>query len=239
MKLVLDAIADRQGRLARLPFVQRLERKGDLEDALVFTPGLTFFAMVFQDILRVCEARMEAPALRTIVTQHRSEDKGHDLWFLSDMAKLGAEPDVRWLFGPEQEATRDRAYALISEVFRANSDYARLTLLWVLEASGEVFFSRVAEYMRTSGCTERLDYFSESHHAIERGHHLLETHLRKQFEAVELTPEVRSEALGVVGRGFDAFTAMFDDLESRIAASHRSASKHRARTASRGDGSSP
>ncbi len=156
MKSVRSHIEARQTRFASVPFFQQLRSTMSAENALSFVRGLSFFVLTFQDILRLNEANVTHPTLRKIARHHRSEDRDHDLWFLEDVLELdGSIPDAEELFSPRDAATRDAAYALTSEVFRATDDRIRIVLLLVLEATGHVFFTSVVDHLRASASTDR------------------------------------------------------------------------------------
>src|SRR5690606_38185151 len=124
----------------------------------------------FQDMLRLNHERMQDPALRKIARQHRSEDAGHEVWFLSDMRKLGVERDIAWLFSEDHRGTRDPSLQLIAEVLGAVDDRQRLAIPLVLEAGGHAFFSRVFGFFERCGVTQKLEYFAETHWEVEMGH---------------------------------------------------------------------
>ncbi len=217
MKRVQEEIHQRAVVFERQPFFQRLELTETIEHARAFAPGLTFFVMAFQDMLRLNERNVTDPKLRAIAHHHRMEDMGHDSWFLHDMAALGTERDVRWLFGPEHETTRDTAYQLVAEAFRADDDHVRIVLPLVLEATGGVFFSRVPGYLERAGCTLPVKYFSRRHEQVERAHSMFEAELMGTLHAIELTPVQREAASALVDRAFAAMTRMVTDLEARMA----------------------
>ncbi|MEW5849458.1 MAG: hypothetical protein AB2A00_11625 [Myxococcota bacterium] len=208
MKRVLEAIAARQARFAAQPFFKRLEGVGTVEEARAFAPQLTFFVMVFQDILRVNEAKVKDPALRKVARHHRVEDRGHDNWFLHDLDQLGVTHGIGWLFGPRHAATRDAAYALMSEVHRASGDHVRVALLLVLEATGDAFFSRIPGFMARAGFDKPLKYFSEAHHQVERNHEMFERRMQEELRALVVPGEVEAEALAMVERAFDTMEGM-------------------------------
>jgi hypothetical protein len=212
-------IEERQRRFAKLPFFQRLERPAAEADARAFVPLLTFFAMTFQDVLRLNEARVSDPALRVLAQQHRHEDRQHEQWLLRDLRRLGVEPPLEVLFGPRHAAARDASYAVASEVFRATDDRVRLALILVLESTGDVFFARVPRYMEElwPGGGD-LEYFSRRHAAVEKGHTITENALAGRLD--ELTPPEGSaaerEALAMLERTFAAMTAMVESFEASI-----------------------
>jgi len=217
MQSVEKYLAQKQAELAKHPFFVRLEQNQGSDRELVFASGLTFWVFAFQDVLRLNESRVTDPALIPIARHHRAEDGGHDAWFLQDVALLDPTPrDLAWLFGPKHAHTRDAAYALMSEVFRASDDRVRVALLHTLESAGHVFFERVADYVHAVGMTDQLRYFSHHHLEVEKEHSLFEEDAAAAHE-LHLPPEVLAEALAMVDRCYQAFTQLFDGLEARLA----------------------
>ena len=216
MNTVRRYIAEKQAEIGSHPFFARLEGKPAFDSTMDFVAGMTFWVFVFQDILRLNEARMVSPDLGRIARHHRSEDRGHDAWFLDDLAELDPSPrDYRWLFGQHHAQTRDAAYALVSEVFRATDDYVRIALLLTLESAGHVFFERTADFVSLHGEDESLRYFSKRHLEIEKDHSMFEAEMMKPLD-LELSPSVRNEALAMVDRCYAAFNLLFSGLESRL-----------------------
>jgi hypothetical protein len=216
MNTVRRYISEKQAEIAQHPFFARLEGQAAFESTMDFVAGMTFWVFVFQDILRLNEARMVDPVLGRIARHHRSEDRGHDSWFLDDLDKLDPSPrDYRWLFGQHHAQTRDAAYALISEVFRASNDHVRILLLLTLESAGHVFFERSAEFVSLHGADKSLRYFSSTHLEVEKDHSMFEAEMMKPLD-VELSPSVRAEALAMVDRCYAAFDLLFSGLESRV-----------------------
>ena len=229
MKRVQDLIAARQREFAALPFARRLEEEGTIEDVAAFAPGLTFFVLAFQDVLRLNESRVSDPAIRRIVRRHRFEERGHEAWFLHDIAELRIERDVRWIFGAHHEATRDASYAIISEVLAARDDRVRLTLLLILEATSEVFSSRIGRYLARADHENPLYYFARTHHDREMGHELFAGDAKREILSFELPPDVLKEAQGLVDRVFDAMTEVFSELEARVVRSRMGLASSRPR----------
>jgi hypothetical protein len=177
---------------------------------------MTFFVMAFQDILRLNEARVQDLTLRAIVHHHRREDSGHDLWFLQDLVTIdGGLPDVRALFSPVDTMTRDVAYGLMSEVFRATDDRVRITIPLVLESTGHVFFERVVAYLDRVGYEGPLKYFARQHLDVELNHELFEREMNAILESLVMTEKERAPVLGMVDRSFDLMTSMLDALDER------------------------
>lgn len=216
MQRVHAAIEERKHQFAELPFSKRLLEKGSIEDVAAFAPGLTFFVLAFHDVLRLNESRVHDPAIRAFVRKHRFEERGHETWFLHDVSRLRIERDLRWVFGSHHETTRDASYAIVSEALTARDDRVRLTLLLVLEATSDVFASRIGDYLAQASYDGPLYYFSRTHHDREMGHELFMDEAQRDLLSIELPEPVLSDALGLVDRVFDAITEVFADLEARV-----------------------
>jgi hypothetical protein len=179
--------------------------------------------LAFQDVIRLNEPRVEHAFLRRIARHHRREDTGHDRWFLRDLERLGIGPvTTEWMFGSAHQETRDASYALVAEVFRAEHDSARITLILALEAAGHMFFERIAPYTAARGLHD-LEYFAGRHLAVEKDHQHMEDRMRAELERMELGQAERRECVGVVNRVFQAFDAMFDAICRESDADWRSA----------------
>ena len=213
MKSLQLYIAQKQAEFARHPFFHQLDSGLPFPHALSFAPDLTFWVMVFQDILRINEKLTTDVELRKIIKHHRVEDAGHDRWFLDDLQELGASRgDIRWLFSKRHAPTRDAAHALMAEVFCANDDCLRLVLLMTLESVGHVFFERVAKVVDRAGKTKILKYFSFSHLEVEKSHEVFEREIAGKIDAMVLSPSLREEAERLIDRCHAAFQAMFRGL---------------------------
>jgi hypothetical protein len=213
MKLVEGHVAKRQAEFYKHAFFEENRLGGDLRGVLSFAPDLTFWVMAFQDILRLNAVLTKDTQIRRIVRHHRAEDAGHERWFLDDLAALQVPaPDVRWLFGERHSPTRDAAYALMSEVYRATDDRLRLVLVKTLESAGHVFFGRVAAAVERAGLTKSFKYFSFSHLEVEKNHQVFEDEMARYVSGIRLEPSLRAEAKQLVDRCYGAFTTMFSAI---------------------------
>jgi hypothetical protein len=213
MKLVEVHVAKRQAEFYKHTFFEEQRLGGDHRGVLSFAPDLTFWVMAFQDVLRLNAVLTKDPQIRRIVRHHRAEDAGHERWFLDDLAALQVPaPDVRWLFGERHSPTRDAAYALMSEVYRASDDRLRLVLVKTLESAGHVFFGRVAAAVEKAGLTKSFKYFSFSHLEVEKNHQVFEDEMARFVSSIKLEPSLRAEAKQLVDRCYAAFGNMFDAI---------------------------
>ena len=220
MKTVQAYLDSKQAEFANHPFFKLLETFTTLEQINYFVPELTFWAMTFQDVLRINEEQIEDPYLRKLARHHRLEDSGHDKWFLHDkgyMSRMGEEGakkvhDIEWLYGKDCRTTRDAVYQIVSESYNLNDEYLHIILVMILESTGHVFFDRVSKQAKISGEDENLQYFSSSHLNVELSHAIFEEEMEKKFLATVLPEDTRRRALLMVDRCYQAFTKMFDGL---------------------------
>src|SRR5690606_27838686 len=118
MKIIQNYIDSKQQAFMHHPFYEVLERLDGLKEIGYFVLELTFWAMTFQDILRINEIRVQDPELKKIARHHRQEDAGHDRWFMYDkkyMEGLNSNlvcntNDISWVFGRDLQFMRDASY---------------------------------------------------------------------------------------------------------------------------------
>lgn len=221
LKAVLEL---RRSRLAQHPFLQGLEASSTLDEAHAFLPQLHFFVLSFQDVLRLTYESMSDAGLREIARRHHEEDAGHDKWYTHDMAQLGCERDLSWVFGPEHQLTRDISYRFIAELLRASDDRVRLALPLVLEACGSVFFFRMIDLLARAGVQRPLLYFAHNHQQVEAEHDVFMEEGTRALNQISFEPEVYEEALGLVHRSFDLFEQLAAHFESHRASAAARAS---------------
>ncbi|MFC3907775.1 hypothetical protein ACFORL_01600 [Legionella dresdenensis] len=220
MKAIQDYIDSKQNEFMNHPFFAVLEGLESLEEISYFVPELTFWAMTFQDILRINEERVTDPYLKKVARHHRLEDAGHEKWFLHDKKYMGAasgdsscnNDDVASLYSKETQITRDAAYSIMSEIYKAENELLNIALLLTLESSGHVFFEKVVKQVKKTGEDHNLKYFSSSHLEVEMAHALFEDEMEKKLFERHVPVDVRREALKMIERCYDAFSKMFDGL---------------------------
>ncbi|HAF86967.1 MAG: hypothetical protein CMF38_00910 [Legionellaceae bacterium] len=220
MKTIQDYIDAKQQEFMNHPFFEILGQLKTLEEIGYFVPELTFWAMTFQDILRLNEEKVSDPYLKKVARHHRLEDAGHEQWFIHDKKYMGeksidkycTKDDVVWLYSKETQLTRDAAYSILAEVYKADNELINIALLLTIESSGHVFFEKVAQQVKKTGEDKNLKYFSSSHLEVEMAHALFEDEMERNLYALPVSIEVRREALKMIDRCYTAFSTMFDGL---------------------------
>ena len=220
MKAIQTYIDSKQSEFVNHPFFELLDKMESLEEISNFVPELTFWAMTFQDILRINEERIKDPYLKKVARHHRLEDAGHEKWFLHDKKymseacnnKYCAQDNVAWLYGSDSQLIRDAAYALMSEIYKSEDERVNVAILLTLESSGHVFFEKVANQVKKSGADQDLKYFSSSHLEVELAHAMFEDEMEKQLMARQVPINIRRQAIKMIDRCYDAFNQMFDGL---------------------------
>lgn len=220
MKTIQAHIESKQYEFINHPFFAVLKNLNSLEEINYFVPELTFWAMTFQDILRMNEDRVKDPFLRKIARHHRLEDAGHEQWFMhdkqymnkSDHEAITERHDIAWLYSKDSEMIRDAAYAVVSEIYRIDNEYLNIALLLTLESSGHIFFEEVVKQVEQTGEDENLLYFSSSHLEVEKAHAMFEEAMERKLYEKALDIETRRKALQMIDRCYEAFSHMFDGL---------------------------
>jgi hypothetical protein len=212
MQRIRDLIEEKEREFSHHGFFGLFAGEEALPGLLPFADAFGFWPMVFQDVLRLNAQRVRDPDLKLVARHHLVEDAGHEQWYLHDLAHLGVPmPGLASIFG-RNRVVRDASYALIAEVFHLKHDESRIALLLALEATGHVFFERMAEYLQRTGVTEELRYFSSHHLNVERAHELFTTRADQVLSAVSLSEEAYCEARDTVALAFSSFRSMFDAL---------------------------
>ncbi len=220
MKAIQTYIDSKQSEFVNHPFFKLLEQLDSLEEISYFVPELTFWAMTFQDILRINEERVADPYLKKIARHHRLEDAGHEKWFLHDKKYMSSlkegrhcgKDSVAWLYGKDSQLVRDAVYTIVSEIYKAEDEMINIALLLTLESSGHVFFEKVANQVKKAGEDENLKYFASSHLEVEMAHAIFEEEMEAKLFARAVPINVRREAIKMIDRCYDAFSQMFDGL---------------------------
>lgn len=220
MKTIQAYIDSKQSEFKNHPFFSILEKLDTLEEISYFVPELTFWAMTFQDILRINEERVKDPYLKKVARHHRLEDAGHEKWFLSDKKYMSqfsddkscARDDVAWLYGKDSQLVRDAAYAIMAEMYQLDEEILNVVLLLTIESSGHVFFEEVVKQVQKTGEDKNLKYFSSSHLEVEMAHALFESEMERNIYERRISLSTRRKGLKTVDHCYDAFNKMLDGL---------------------------
>ncbi|WP_066936572.1 hypothetical protein [Microtetraspora fusca] len=214
MEMVLRYMEDQSDRLTGHPFFVRMNNDDPLPTVLGALYVTAFYVMAFQDILRINASGVNDPALRKIARHHLGEDSGHDKWFLHDLRAIrGSILDLEEVFDEGHRATREMAYALLTETMIERPDIERIVLIHTLEAAGQAFFPQIVAYLARNEAGAGFKYFSQSHLDVEKSHEIVEQKMQRILASIELSAEARQRCLSLVDRCFDAFVALFDAVE--------------------------
>lgn len=208
-------IADRATELASHPLLNRLRGAGTVEDARHIARQIAFFVMGFQDVTRLVRTTTRHPELAELALSNEVDDRGHDLWFLADLERLGVELDVAWLFSSEHAPTRDVTYSQMADVLRAKYDASRFAVGLALEASAAQFFSRMIEFLERMNRLEGLEYFGRRHQAVEAAHEIFHE-ARERLDAIVVPVAAVSEVLEVIERTFTGIESMASHIEAGL-----------------------
>jgi hypothetical protein len=187
---------------------------------LAFAPCIAPFVMSFGELNKsVFREEPTNDPIQEIVNKHSYEDDHHWLWFLEDLETLGINRTLKFsdalnfLWNEETKASRWLTHQIFRYAFEA-TPIAKLAILEVIEATGNVFFSTaapIAQELRTIAHKQFL-YFGCFHLALETGHTTGTPEVEQLIRNIQLTPESRQEAFEVVENLFEAFTKLTDEL---------------------------
>jgi hypothetical protein len=176
---------------------------------------LTFWSNTFQDITSLNLARVTDRALRDFVRTHQDEDAGHDLWFNDDLLlAFGKLPDVVEVFDPAYQPAREVCYALIAEVFRAESDWERATLPIALEEGGKVFLPRMIDHFGRVGLASALSALGTKHAEGEAAHTMHND--TSALDTLQAPDHARQRACAMIDRVTEAFRRFAQILDRAV-----------------------
>jgi len=197
---------------------------------LQILPYVTFWSMVFQDIIALNLQRVSDPRLRAIVQTHHDEDIGHNNWLAADVRLIYRElPDVMAVFDTAYFRAREISYAFMAEVYRAESDCERVTLPIVLEEGGKIFLPALIEHFRRAGLGAHLKALGHDHVQTEANHQLHGDVVAETLGAMELPDDVRARAIAMIDRAYATFSRFANVLYDVITATSCDESRIRTR----------
>jgi len=198
------------------PFLRRLDRSSSLHDVRLVAENLSFFVMSFQDMLRLVADYARDPRFSALAREHYLEDAGHEQWFLDDASKLGLDIDARLLFSAPMQAVRDATFELIAMVRDAYDDASRLALVFVLEATGQLFFERVIGILDRVEAAPQLTYFGRHHQQVEQSHAVSGDALQDYLRTLDLSPVSVAHAEAMVERAVEQIRKLADAVIERV-----------------------
>ena len=221
MEEVLALIEKKKQEFAKSGLFEFMRDKSiDPRQRLAFAPCVAPFVMSFGEFNKyVFREEPTNDPLQEIVNKHSYEDDHHWLWFLEDLETLGINRTLKFsdalnfVWSEETQASRWVTHQIFRYAFEA-TPIAKLAILEVIEATGNVFFSTaapIAEELRTITQKEFL-YFGCFHLAVETGHTTGTPDVEKLIKNIQLTIESRQEAFEVVENLFEAFTKLTNEL---------------------------
>ena len=221
MEEVLALIEKKKQEFAKSGLFEFMRDKSiNPRQRLAFAPCVAPFVMSFGEFNKyVFREEPTNDPIQEIVNKHSYEDDHHWLWFLEDLETLSINKTLRFsdalnfLWNEETKASRWVTHQIFRYAFGA-TPIAKLAILEVIEATGNVFFSTaapIAEELRTITQKEFL-YFGCFHLAVETGHTTGTPDVEQLIQNIQLTIESRQEAFEVVENLFEAFTKLTDEL---------------------------
>lgn len=221
MEEVLALIEKKKQEFAKSGLFEFMRDKSiNPRQRLAFAPCVAPFVMSFGELNKyVFREEPTNDPIQEIVNKHSYEDDHHWLWFLEDLETLGINRTLKFsdalnfVWSEETKASRWVTYQIFRYAFGA-SPIAKLAILEVIEATGNVFFSTaapIAEELRTITQKEFL-YFGCFHLKVENNHSKDLPQQRRLIENIQLTIESRQEAFEVVENLFEAFTKLTNEL---------------------------
>jgi hypothetical protein len=221
VKDVVEAVSVHGAKFAAHPLFSFLRGTTDApERGLALAPALAHFVMTFADIYRFVLCREPTDdACQALVNAHTREDGDHFKWFLSDLAKLGHDPSLRFsdalrfVWSEDTVQLRRLSYE-ICRLGLDSSPLHKLVLVQCIESTGSVMLSAVAPLGRAIGARtgQRLTYFGPHHFETESGHTIEQEQSRRFVESIQLDPALGTELRELVSRTFASFTRVAGEM---------------------------
>jgi hypothetical protein len=206
LKAIQQYARTRLADLADQPFFRTLASDLPPSRTLQILPYVTFWSMVFQDIIALNLARVSDPRLHEIVQTHYDEDVGHNLWLAEDLRLIYGElPDVLTVFDAQYLEARAVSYAFMAEVERAESDWERVTLPIVLEEGGQIFLPALIQHFSRVGLGPHLRALGQKHVDTEAAHEIHGAKVAAQLRSVDLTDHARARSIAMIERAHATF----------------------------------
>ncbi|KAF2072031.1 hypothetical protein CYY_006665 [Polysphondylium violaceum] len=189
-----------------------------VEKRLLFLPSIAPFAMMFSDLNKyILPYSSPKDKYEEAINAHAAEDASHWPMFINDIQVLNLNSKQRfnstlqYLWSDEIRESRKVCYELIP-LFRKDSATLRYITIESLEATGRVFFETL--YVITKNFHLPIQYCGEVHLALESGYTMGAQ--EDVFDDVEITDEIKEEALLIIDKIFDIFTKWMDEIDRNL-----------------------
>jgi hypothetical protein len=221
MRDVMRAIEERTAVYEQNPLFDFL-RDTRIEPGrrLSFAPSAAHYILTFTDFCQY--VLREEPAkdrLQEIVNAQTYEEAEHSRWFISDLAKLGYDPVLKFsealdfIWSPATNKSRILSYDLCRMALGANS-LKKLVLVQCVEATAEVTVRHVMmvgkEWSAKTG--QSLEFFGATHEDAEEHHSFREDSVSSVLEDIHLRDDVKLELLVMVEQAFSRFSDFASEL---------------------------
>ena len=231
MEEVLKLVEEKQHEFSHLPLFEFLRnREISPRERLNFGPSFAIFAMNFRDLNTYILKRecSEDNTIQTMINQHAREDAQHWEWILEDFDKLGFNygfnlNDALTIFwGEKTRVSRQHFYQIMRLIFESKP-ILQLVIIEAIEATGNVFFSALAEVAKelqnTTG--EEYRYYGKCHLTVETGHTMGTLNFEEILYSISLTREEKEKAFFLVDKIFAGFTELLDEYYAHAMAQVR------------------
>ena len=221
MRRVMATIRKRTQEYAKQPLFEFLaDTAVPAATRLSFAPCVAHFVMSFADLY--ADVLFEEPTqnkYQQLVNTHTKEDENHFRWFLADLEKLGADPQVRFsdalrfVWGTHTRQMRLLSYHMCRLGFRVEP-LQKLVLVHCIEAAGKVTVDSVSkvgrEFSQQTGA--RLVYFGPHHSETESEHTVEGDETRQMIEAIQLDAATAERYSVIVDEAFQYFSAFSAEM---------------------------
>ncbi|MBE9212075.1 hypothetical protein IQ247_05010 [Plectonema cf. radiosum LEGE 06105] len=221
MQEILSLIEEKNQEYALLPLFKFLEDKTiNPRQRLSFAPCIAHFIMSFGDLNKyVFREKQVLSKVQDIINEHTYEDDHHWPWFVTDLEKLGFNPQMnftqvlRYLWSEQSKVSRQLSYQLSAYTLQAEP-IIKIAAIEAIEATGYVLFSRTAQVASelTEITGEKYTYFGDFHFNLENGHAMGTEGGEAFLATLDLTESQRQQAYEVVENVFSIFTEWTHEL---------------------------
>jgi hypothetical protein len=221
MQTVLAHIANKKNDFDAKPFFSFM-RDGNVPilQRMAFAPCWAHHALSFADLNRYyLTDESSDDVYQKMLNHHAAEDGTHWAWYLTDLERLGLNPELgftdamRMVWSKETAATRLFSYKLIEVAIRS-SQLMKLVMVETIEAIGNsILLGSVPLINELSKSTKlKYPYYGEHHLERETGHMNLDGTDFPRVEEIVLSEGQREQAIALVDEIFQSAMKCFDEM---------------------------